>query len=99
MPKDLMKYECLRCGWIYDPAEGDPDSGIKPGTPFKDIPNFFKSFPSYKMFKSVLQNVQIFLQNVQIHAKLIKSSLLHDVTFASFDYLCVMFFISSCRTS
>lgn len=42
MPKDLMKYECLRCGWIYDPVEGDPDSGIKPGTPFKDIPNSWK---------------------------------------------------------
>lgn len=42
MPQDLMKYECLRCGWIYDPAEGDPDSGIKPGTPFKDIPNSWK---------------------------------------------------------
>lgn len=42
MPKDLMKDECLRCGWIYDPAEGDPDSGIKPGTPFKDIPNSWK---------------------------------------------------------
>ena len=42
MPKDLMKYECLRCGWIYDPAEGDPDGGIKPGTPFKDIPNSWK---------------------------------------------------------
>lgn len=51
---------------------------------------FFMSFPSYKMFKSVLQNVQIFLQNVQIHAKLIKSSLLHEVTFAAFDYLCVL---------
>ena len=42
MPKDLMKYECLRCGWIYNPAEGDPDGGIKPGTPFKDIPNSWK---------------------------------------------------------
>ena len=42
MVKDQMKYECLRCGWIYDPAEGDPDSGIKPGTPFKDIPNSWK---------------------------------------------------------
>ena len=39
------------------------------------------------------------LQNVQIHAKLIKSSLLHEVTFAAFDYLCVMFVITSCRTS
>lgn len=48
---------------------------------------FFKSFPSYKMFKSDLQNVQI-------HAKLIKSSLLHEVTFAAFDYLCVMFVIN-----
>ncbi|HAW07362.1 MAG: rubredoxin [Candidatus Cryptobacteroides sp.] len=38
----MMKYECLRCGWIYDPAEGDPDGGIKPGTPFKDIPNSWK---------------------------------------------------------
>ena len=39
------------------------------------------------MFKSVLQNVQI-------HAKLIKPSLLHEVTFAVFDYLCVMFVIN-----
>lgn len=38
MASDSKKYECLRCGWIYDPAEGDPDGGIKPGTPFKDIP-------------------------------------------------------------
>ena len=31
-------YICITCGWIYDPAEGDPESGIAPGTPFKDIP-------------------------------------------------------------
>jgi len=24
---------------IYDPAEGDPDSGIAAGTPFEAIPN------------------------------------------------------------
>jgi rubredoxin len=24
---------------IYDPAEGDPDSGIAPGTPFEAIPD------------------------------------------------------------
>ncbi|QUQ72498.1 rubredoxin [Kutzneria sp. CA-103260] len=29
---------CLRCGMIYDPAEGDPDGGIAPGTAFADIP-------------------------------------------------------------
>ena len=27
------------CGWIYDPAAGDPDSGIEPGTPFEQIPD------------------------------------------------------------
>ncbi|MCY4235569.1 MAG: rubredoxin [Cyanobacteria bacterium MAG CAR2_bin_4] len=24
---------------IYDPAKGDPDSGIAPGAPFEDIPD------------------------------------------------------------
>lgn len=33
------KYMCVVCGWIYDPAIGDPESGIAPGTPFKDIPD------------------------------------------------------------
>lgn len=33
------KYQCIVCDHIYDPAEGDPDGGIKPGTPFKDIPD------------------------------------------------------------
>jgi len=32
-------YRCEVCGYIYDPAEGDPDGGIKPGTDFKDIPD------------------------------------------------------------
>ncbi len=31
-------YQCVVCGFIYDPAEGDPDSGIPPGTAFEDIP-------------------------------------------------------------
>ncbi len=32
------KYACDVCGYIYDPAKGDPDHGIKPGTKFEDIP-------------------------------------------------------------
>lgn len=32
------RYVCITCGWIYDPAEGDPESGIAPGTPFEEIP-------------------------------------------------------------
>lgn len=32
-------YKCLACGYIYNPEEGDPDSGIAPGTKFEDIPD------------------------------------------------------------
>jgi rubredoxin len=35
----MKKYVCTACGYVYDPAEGDPDSGIAPGTPFEDIPD------------------------------------------------------------
>ncbi len=31
------KWECLACGYIYDPEVGDPDSGIAPGTAFEDL--------------------------------------------------------------
>lgn len=34
----MQKYECSICGYVYDPAVGDPDSGIAPGTAFEDIP-------------------------------------------------------------
>jgi len=34
----MKKYVCDVCGWVYDPAVGDPDSGIAPGTAFEDIP-------------------------------------------------------------
>ncbi len=35
---DMAKYECLVCGYIYDPAAGDPDGGIAAGTAFEDLP-------------------------------------------------------------
>ena len=35
----MKKYVCTVCNWIYDPAVGDPDSGIAPGTPFEAIPD------------------------------------------------------------
>lgn len=34
----MKKYVCNMCGYIYDPAEGDPDSDIPPGTSFDDLP-------------------------------------------------------------
>jgi flavin reductase (DIM6/NTAB) family NADH-FMN oxidoreductase RutF/rubredoxin len=33
------KYRCVVCGYIYDPAHGDPEANIKPGTPFEDLPD------------------------------------------------------------
>ncbi len=35
----MKKYRCKYCSHIYDEALGDPDSGIKPGTRFEDIPD------------------------------------------------------------
>jgi rubredoxin len=32
-------WTCNVCGWEYDPARGDPDSGIAPGTAFEDLPD------------------------------------------------------------
>ena len=34
-----QKYLCKVCGYIYDEAEGDPDSGLMPGTRFENIPD------------------------------------------------------------
>ncbi len=34
----MQKYECILCGYIYDPALGDPDNGVAPGTAFADVP-------------------------------------------------------------
>ncbi|HPX59670.1 MAG: rubredoxin [Bacteroidales bacterium] len=34
----LKKYECDVCGYVYDPAIGDEDAGIQPGTSFEDLP-------------------------------------------------------------
>ncbi len=35
----MGKYECTVCGYIYDPAVGDSDSSIPPGTSFDDVPD------------------------------------------------------------
>lgn len=33
-----MKYVCDVCGYVYDPAVGDPDNDVKAGTAWKDVP-------------------------------------------------------------
>lgn len=34
----MKKYVCSLCGYVYDPAVGDPDNDIAPGTAFEDLP-------------------------------------------------------------
>jgi len=35
---DTQLWICEPCGFVYDPAEGDPDGGIPPGMAFEDLP-------------------------------------------------------------
>ena len=34
----MDSYVCQVCGYVYDPAAGDPDNSIAAGTSFEDIP-------------------------------------------------------------
>jgi len=35
----MKKYQCSVCGYVYDPAKGDPKRGIKSGTAFEALPD------------------------------------------------------------
>ena len=35
----MSSYVCMVCGYVYDPAKGDPANGVKPGTPFEAVPD------------------------------------------------------------
>jgi class 3 adenylate cyclase/rubredoxin len=36
---NMATWKCSTCGWIYDPAQGDPENAISPGTAFEDLPD------------------------------------------------------------
>ncbi len=36
---DSPKYQCNICGYVYDPAVGDPSQSVEPGTPFSELPD------------------------------------------------------------
>jgi rubredoxin len=36
--KKLQKYICANCGYVYDPANGDPMNHVPPGTAFEHLP-------------------------------------------------------------
>jgi class 3 adenylate cyclase/rubredoxin len=35
----MATWKCITCGWIFDPARGDPESEIPPGTALEDLPD------------------------------------------------------------
>jgi rubredoxin len=35
----MARYVCQVCGYVYDPAQGDPDNGAAPGTAFEKLPD------------------------------------------------------------
>ncbi len=37
----MEKYKCSVCGYVYDPAIGEPSAGIEPGKPFHELPDDF----------------------------------------------------------
>ncbi len=39
---ETSAHTCAICGFQYNPEEGDPASGIPPGTPFEDLPEDYK---------------------------------------------------------
>ncbi|MBF0210968.1 MAG: rubredoxin [Desulfamplus sp.] len=38
----MDKYVCDLCGYVYDPAVGDPDNGVDPGTDFSKLSDDWK---------------------------------------------------------
>ncbi len=34
----MGRYVCDVCGYVYDPAVGDPENGVPQGTPFEKLP-------------------------------------------------------------
>jgi flavin reductase (DIM6/NTAB) family NADH-FMN oxidoreductase RutF/rubredoxin len=37
-PEKAARYTCTICGYIYDPAQGDPEGKIRPQTRFEELP-------------------------------------------------------------
>ncbi|HHT02299.1 MAG TPA: rubredoxin [Firmicutes bacterium] len=35
----MDKWRCTICNYAYNPAEGNPEAGIEPGTAFEDLPD------------------------------------------------------------
>ncbi len=37
----MGSFKCAICGYVYDPNEGEPESGIEAGIMFSDLPDTY----------------------------------------------------------
>jgi len=51
----MKKYLCETCGYIYDPAVGDPDGGIAPGTAFSHLRSRKRRFLCCRRVKTTVK--------------------------------------------
>ena len=61
----MKKYICTVCEYIYDPEQGDPESGIEPGTAFEDIPDDW-TCPLCGVVNIFTDRANVLLHNVRI---------------------------------
>jgi len=52
---EFIQWVCTCCGYVYDPAKGDPENGIPPGTPFEELPDDWQCPVCYALKKAFEQ--------------------------------------------
>jgi rubredoxin len=52
----LDRWVCTCCGYVYDPAAGDPEHGIPPGTPFGKLPDGW-TCPTCQALKRIFEKL------------------------------------------
>ncbi|HHZ88910.1 MAG TPA: rubredoxin [Chromatiaceae bacterium] len=55
---EYKAYLCVLCGFVYDEAEGLPESNIAPGTRWEDIPDDWKC-PDCDAIKADFELIEI----------------------------------------
>ena len=53
----MKKYVCTACNYVYDPAKGEPENGIAPGTAFEDLPKDY-TCPLCGLGKEVFEEIE-----------------------------------------
>lgn len=54
----MKVWQCVVCGFIYDETAGLPAEGIKPGTPWADIPDSW-SCPDCGVAKADFEMIEV----------------------------------------